>query len=197
MSAYVRAADGLTLASGNFEVGNLLMIETGELRALIANAFAGVRLGRGMSLRQAQAIDSSRMKPIPPAEYAALRRGEETENWTRVPITELARDCVAHLDAEAFRYYIPAFMLSIIDSYAPGEMRVIGAIRALCPDVKDKGSWGYNMARYKVLSPEQKAAIAIFLRALPSIVDLDREDKPRIERALKNYWKDFLPRQRA
>jgi hypothetical protein len=171
------------------------MIETDEIRTLVANAFAGVQLGRGMSLRQAQAVDSSRMKPIPRAEYAALRRGEETEDWTRLPLTELARDCVAHLDAEAFRYYIPAFMLSIIDAYEPGEMRVIGAIGALCPDVKHKGSWSYHMARYKVLTPEQKAAIATFLRVLHSIVDLDHEDKARIERALRNYWHDFLPRR--
>lgn len=42
-------------------------------------------------------------------------------------------DCVAHLDNEGLRYYLPALMLSLLSNYDPASMRVIETISALCP----------------------------------------------------------------
>lgn len=165
------------------------MNEQAQLRAAISKAFEGVKLGSGMTLRQAQATDRYLEEPLSPAQYAALRRGDVTENWAYVPRSELDRDCVAHLDAEGLRYYLPALMLSVLDAYEPSEMRVIGTLMALCPDKK---GWPYHMERYKLLNAAQKAAIALFLQTLPRSVPMDREDSLSIERALRNYWHEFL-----
>jgi predicted nucleic acid-binding protein len=83
-------------------------------------------------------------------------------------------------------------MLSVIDCYDSASMRVIGTIGALYP-AKDR--WNYHMQQYAKLSEEQKAAIAVFLQALPDLVELDDDDAKRVARSLKNYWAQFLPRK--
>jgi ribosomal protein S16 len=97
---------------------------------------------------------------------------------------------VAHLDAAGFRYYIPAYMLSIIDAYEPSSMRVIGTLGALYPK---KDRWQHHMDRYSLLNEAQRGAIASFLDALPDLVDLDHDDAKIVPRALRNYWHQFLP----
>jgi len=64
----------------------------------IRAAFHAVALGRGVSSRQAQAIDSGAR--------SASSDIEETNDWAQITLDELERDCIAHLDAEGFRYYI-------------------------------------------------------------------------------------------
>ena len=86
---------------------------------LIESAFAGVVLGQGISLRQAQVIDSYG-KGVTDAEFARIPLQEITNDWSQVALEELDRDCVAHLDAEGFRYYIPALMLALVSRYEPG-----------------------------------------------------------------------------
>ncbi len=160
------------------------------VEAAIAAAFRGVVLGRGISLRQAQAMDDyGRYRDITPTEFAALQRGEITEDWSRVPLDELDRGCDAYLDAEGFRYYIPALMLSVLSHYDPSSMRVIGTLSSLYPK---KDSWAYHMSRYSLLTVSQKSAIAGFLAALPELIELEGGDRKVVPRALRDYWHEFL-----
>ena len=98
-----------------------------ELRLAVESeiriAFRGVTLGRGMSLRQAQL--AGRLKDEVSSSDSASCAPEQLADWSKVPLDELDRDCVSHLDAEGFRYYIPALMLSVLDHYDPASMRVI------------------------------------------------------------------------
>lgn len=164
-------------------------------------AFRGVTLGRGISLRQAQFIDVSSSgaratHSAPPAhqeietEWSRIPLDEITNDWSRVSLDELERDCIAHLDAPGFRYHIPALMLSVLNHYAPSSLRVIGTLRGLYPK-KDDG-WEYHMHRYSLLNFRQKAAIARFLAALPKLVQLKLDDQKVVERALRNYWGEYL-----
>jgi hypothetical protein len=91
-------------------------MERGEIERAIRSAFAGVRLGSGVSLRQAQAIDVY-SKGVTKAEFEAMPLNEVTDDWTAVPESELRRDCIAHLDAPALQYYLPALMLWLLDHY--------------------------------------------------------------------------------
>ena len=152
----------------------------------IRTAFRGVTLGRGISIRQAQIIDGFKAEP-----GSAVPAGAEiTDDWSRIPLSELERDCVAHLDALGFRYYIPALMLSVVDRYEPSSLRVIGTLSGLYPE---KGSgWEYHMHRYSLLNPTQKSSIARFLAALPKLVELDLEGEKIVSRALRNYWGEYL-----
>jgi hypothetical protein len=96
----------------------------------IRMAFRGVTLGRGMNLRQAQFADRFQ-DAVWNAHSASLAHGEITDDWSQVPLDELERDCIAHLDASGFRYYIPALMLSVLDHYDAASMRVIGTLSGL------------------------------------------------------------------
>ena len=150
----------------------------------IRMAFRGVTLGRGISLRQAQFADRFQ-DTIWNANSASLAHGEITDDWSQVPMDELESDCIAHLDAFGFRYYIPALMLSVLNHYESSSMRVIGTLSGLYP--KKDSNWEYMMHRYSLLDPAQKTAIARFLAALPKLVELDFEDQKIVPRALSNY----------
>jgi len=151
----------------------------------IRSAFRGVTLGAGISLRRAQLVDA------PSREHAdSFTQGEIIGDWSQVPLDELERDCVAHLDALGFRYYIPALMLSVLDHHDSSSMRVIGTLTGLYP--KKDNTWEYHMHRYSLLDATQKAAIARFLAELPKLVELDSESQKTVERALRNYWGEYL-----
>ncbi|MFZ0961303.1 MAG: DUF6714 family protein [Terriglobia bacterium] len=164
-------------------------------------AFRDVTLGGGISIRQAQFIDFSSSgargaHSTPPArqgietEWSRIPLDEIINDWSRVSLDELERDCIAHLDALGFRYYIPALMLSVVDRYDPSSLRVIGTLDGLYPK-KDDG-WEYHMHRYSLLNFRQKAATARFLAALPKLVQLESKDQKVVERALRNYWGEYL-----
>jgi hypothetical protein len=154
----------------------------------IRRAFRAVTLGLGVSLRQAQLADSQSSLPREHSELST--QAEIIDDWSRVPLGELERDCVAHLDALGFRYYIPALMLSVLGHYDSSSMRVIGTLKGLYPE-KDH-SWEYHLHRYSLLNATQKAAIARFLAELPKLVALDSEGQKTVERALRNYWGEYL-----
>ncbi len=164
-----------------------------ELRRSLENdietAFRGVTLGAGMSLRQAQLADHYR-DSVTDASSASPGPGQIVHDWSKVPLDELERDCVAHLDAGGFRYYIPALMLSVLKHYDSASMRVIGTLGGLYP--KKDHSWKYHMHRYSLLNHAQKTAVARFLAALPKLVDLDLADQKIVSRALRNYWGEYL-----
>jgi hypothetical protein len=148
-------------------------------------AFAGVKLGKGVSLRQAQAIDRY-TNGIKDEEFETVSGPEVTDSWSDVPFGELERDCIAHLDGDGLRYYLPALMLSLLSDYDPRSMRVIGTIAALYPK-----SIGVPTRGYEYLTADQHRAVACFLNALPNLVTLDTEDSKCVARALRNYWGQF------
>jgi hypothetical protein len=46
---------------------------------------------------------------------------------------------------------------------------------------------------YSLLTKEQYQAIALYLQALPNLVELDTfEDEKVVERAFNNYWSKFM-----
>ena len=155
----------------------------------IRQAFHGVTLGKGMSLRQAQYAGRLR-DAVWNADSTSLGKGETTNDWSQVSLDELERGCITHLDASGFRYYIPALMLNVLSHYDSSSMRVIGTMSSLYP--KKDNSWAYAMERYSLFNPAQKTAIARFLEALPQLVELDFEDQKIVKRALRNYWGEYL-----
>ena len=133
-----------------------------QVERAIRNAFAGATLGRGVSLRQAEAIDAGTLETD--EDLRTVRAGEVVDDWSRVARAELDRDCVAHLDAEGLRYYLPALMLSLLDDYDHTSMRVIGTLAALYPKAASLKS---DVELYDALTLEQRKAVALFLTALP------------------------------
>jgi hypothetical protein len=160
-----------------------------EVEASIRDAFASVRLGRGTSLRQAEAIDKS-VGAVSEAGFRTLPASEVTDDWATVPTRELDRDCIAYLDAEGLRYYLPALMLRLLDEYdedTAGEMWTIGTIMAL-----DQRR-GHPVGFLELLTPAQRIAIARYVKALPELVELSRDDAIAAARAVRDVWSKYLP----
>lgn len=152
-----------------------------DLEAAIHAAFAGVKLGRGISLRQAEAID--RRQAMTGAVFDGLSPREVTDDWAAVPSDELDRDNIAHLDADGLRYYLPAFMLRLLGpDVDTSDMASIGTIFAL--DQRERHPPDF----LELLSPEQRRTLARYVVGLPSLVELDHEDRTRLSRAFRDVW---------
>ncbi len=159
-----------------------------EIISIVKKAFTGVKLNGGVSLKQAEAIDNFSVG-ISKSEFNRFPLTETTNDWSLIPDDVLDKfEFVAHLDAKGFKYYIPAFMIRLLNNY-DGSMMIIGTLLGLYPK---KDSWKYCMEKYSLFSEEQQKAIAQFLTALPDLVDLDHEDIKVVQRALRNYWAGFL-----
>jgi hypothetical protein len=170
---------------------NELDIRTALISACIHKAFAGVVLGDGVSLRQSIVIDNYG-EGYTEKEFKEIKLSEVVNDWMQIPKHELLEaEHTSHLDAAGFRYYIPALMLTLIENYDNSSMRDISTLMSLYP--KPDRMWTYCMVQYSLLSYDQKQAIAKFLIALPDLVTLDAEDKANVERAIRNYWSEFLP----
>lgn len=161
-------------------------VERSVVEAEIRAAFGGVRLGRGVSLSVAELIDEW----ADPALVESLIGREPDEDWADITAAELERaDCIAHLDAEGLRYYLPALMLWLLDhydeaqsGYLKGDMAVIGTISTL--DQRDRHPFGF----LELLTPHQRRAVARYVRALPELVELGHEDGARMARAWRDVW---------
>ena len=181
-----------------FEPSTLGGMERDDVEAAIRSAFAGVRLGAGISLQQARLIDEGLTVDLSEAEFAAIPRLETTDDWTRISESELLCDALAHLDAEGLRYYLPALMLWLLDHYNDenrgsdpvAEMTAIGTMSALGPSAEFAR---YRWDIYEGFTLPQRAAMAKFVEALPRLVELDREDATLVSRSLGRYWAQFLP----
>jgi hypothetical protein len=166
----------------------MAMVDASTLVDVIQAAFSGVKLGRGISLRQSEVIDRYG-KDCTHSEFKRMPLSEITDDWRLIPWGELDRLAVAHLDAEGLRYYLPALMLSVLKDYDACSMRVIGVLHALYPKSEH---WDYCVNRYGALSGVQNQAIATFLVNLPALVALEVDDQIKVERAVRNYWRQFL-----
>ena len=158
-----------------------------EIKILIETAFRDVKLEGGISLDQTKVIDNYG-RGITDEEFGALPDKEITDDWKQIPISELDNaECLAHFDRKGFRYYIPALVLRLLENYDPMSMMTIGTLSILYPKTE---SWAFL---YSLLTEQQNQAIALYLQALPKLVELDTfQDKKVVERALNNYWSKYL-----
>jgi hypothetical protein len=113
-------------------------------------------LGGGVSLQQAELIDEWN-DTLTEAEFAAIPDLEETDDWTGVSLVGLDMDNISHLDAEGLRYYLPAFMLYLLDHYEGGADWATGIIGAV--DQRRRHPHGF----LEILTPEQGRAIARYV----------------------------------
>jgi hypothetical protein len=173
-------------------------VDRADVESAIRSAFAGVQLGSGVSLGQAEAIDRL-IFPIKTPDFDLLPLAEVSDDWAQVPEEELRRDNIAHMDGEALRYYLPAFMLWLLDHYDDQDlifddgasMAVIGTIGAIASPAEFAQSHDAIFDRW--FTDEQRRAIAAFVAALPALVHLRHEDEMFVSSALDRYWSRFLP----
>lgn len=144
-----------------------------EVCRVIEAAFAGVTLGAGVGLQEAQGLDDYAAAET----CAAYRANDEKDDWHRISAEALGRcnSSLSFFDAEGMRFHLPAYLIADL-----------------------RGEYGFGMAfcltqtsdydRYfRLLSGAQRGAVRAFL--LHILDDRDYEfDRPHILRALDEYW---------
>ena len=143
-------------------------------------------LDGGISIDQSKVIDNYG-RGTSPEGFRRLPEKEVTDDWSKIPIAVLDdADCIAHLDEKGLRYYLPALVIRLLDNYDSGSMMTIGTLSSLYPKTESRE---YNLSE---LNLGQRRAIAKFLRALPSLVELEGEDRTVVSRAYDRYWSRYL-----
>jgi hypothetical protein len=140
----------------------------------IREAFAGVALGGGIGLHQAQGLDDYDDATT----CAHLRAGDEKDDWSRITAEELNRcnSSLSFFDAEGMRFHIPVFMIAELQ----GRYR-FGMAFSLTHLSDD------SVGKFGLLSPAQRQAVRSFLLHLAEI-DEYRFERADILRALEEYW---------
>jgi hypothetical protein len=167
-----RGYDSTTIAEA--ERRSLRWAAAQEVGRAIETAFAGVTLGNGVGLREAQGLDDY----ADAATCAVYRANDEKDDWHRIP-SEALQHCHSSLhffDAEGMRFHLPAYLLA--------DLRDDSGI-----DLDFSLTQTINYDRFSLLSDIQRRAVRSFLLHL-----LDDPDyqfgRPQIIRALDDYWTD-------
>ena len=140
-------------------------------KAAVREAFAGVTLGGGVGLSEAQALEDYASNEV----RAACRAGDEKSDWSAIPLKDLNRHSgsPSFLDAEGMRFHLPAYMIADLD----GDYR-----HEFAPYLRG------CQERFSLLTPLQRNAVEMYLRAIS-----EKENPPSyqddIERAL-GEWVD-------
>ena len=139
----------------------------------IAEAFAGVTLGDGVGLQQAQGLDDYEDEPT----CAAYRETDEKEDWRKITSSDLngCNSSLSFFDSKGMRFHLPAYMIAELR----GEYDF-----GMAFSLTQVGDYDYN---YSALDSAQRQAVRQFLLFLlddPEYVF----DRPHIERALSDYW---------
>jgi hypothetical protein len=126
-----------------------------KIIAAISQAFGKVLRGQGISLHEADALDSYASDD----QLKQARQLDTDIHWWEIAPEQLERfnGVLIYTNAEGFRYYIPAYMTVALRTYQSGSLSVDAAISSLFP-VTPNGS-----ERYALLDDNQKKCIARFL----------------------------------
>ena len=150
-------------------------MKTEQVIRLIEDAFHEVRLGEGIGLWEAQAIDDYCTKAV----QREQRARDEKEEWRRLEADTLQRchSSLSFFDADGMRFHLPAYMIATLRR-EPVDDPVFHLV----------GFDDYALSRFTTLNVSQKRAIAAFLEWCAEQEDYDFE-RPNIRRALKDTWR--------
>jgi hypothetical protein len=119
----------------------------------IESAFARVRLGDGVSISEGRVIDDYGSE----LERRKARMGDEKNDWRLIPdrAIRLHQSSLTFMDADGYRYNLPAYMRFAIRNYLTSESNSIDSVFYRLEDKDDE--------RRNIFSPEQRAAVRKFL----------------------------------
>ena len=154
-----------------------------EVIAAIRAAFDGVERG-AVTLHEADVMDSYGSAE----ERAAARLLDTDRVWEQVQAEDIERfsSALCFLDAEGFRYYIPAYMVWTLDNETTGAS---SRNSTLCRLERLGGRDATAAERLKLLDDGQRRAIALFLLYFTP----DRYDGDDARKALERFWGRYLP----
>jgi hypothetical protein len=157
-----------------------------ELEEAMRQAFASVRLGNGVSLQQARAKDDYQGEK----EQMAARSLDREERWEEVADVKLTNlhDVHAFLDADGFRFYLPAYMQWVLRHLGDEEEGLnCSFLYSLMLPPPEEEWYGDRLLKFEILTVEQAKLVAGFWRFLGRTENY-RGDA---EEALRGYWGKF------
>jgi hypothetical protein len=137
-------------------------------------AFAGVTLGTGVGLREAQGIDDYADEQT----RAAYRSQDEEDDWARISVDDLdsCYSSLSFFDADGMRFHLPAYLVADLN----GSLRTASVLFHLCYLASAE-------SHFATLTEAQREAVREFL--LLRLSDPHWEfDHSMIETALREYW---------
>lgn len=148
-----------------------------ELDALIAathEAFAGVALGAGVGLLQANGLDDYASEQ----QLAEYRASDEKMDWRAIPIDRLNRysSSLSFFDAEGMRFHLPAFLVADMRGSYSFDLIYNLVQSALVED------------QCALLTKDQRAIVRQYLAFAAQEEDGGSGQQQHIRRALDNYW---------
>lgn len=145
-----------------------------QLIEQIKSAFLGVKLGKGIGLKEANGLDDYANEET----LACYRLTDEKEDWSAISVDNLNNYHwgLSYLDAEGLRFHLPAFLLAELRD----EYRFDLIFKLTCLDKHSK-------QKFSLLNQEQCKVIRDFLEW--AMDDDDYQiDRGKIIDALIYYW---------
>jgi hypothetical protein len=162
-----------------------------ELIKAIESAFDGVARPE-TSLRQFLLTDKYGMsREITDKEWTHAGKTRVDNNWTDIPDSEIEEcDCLlAHMQAEEFRYYLPAYMRYSVKNYQKPiwENDVLGmCVSSLYPSPTNNSLYAYKISQFALINNAQKQVVVQFLKFIANVADYVQ--RPDATKALEQYW---------
>lgn len=157
-----------------------------ELLEQIEAAFGKVRLGSGISLHQARALDRL---DLPQVVQQARRRDTE-ERWQEIPDSKVEdfHYALTYLDPEGLRFHLPRYMVFSLEHPGLDSPAVDAAVYA-CDFGEDVAQ--DVLAQFNAMSRRQMRVIADFLLFIAESRDADYDTLVAAV-ALESFWYQFL-----
>jgi hypothetical protein len=119
-------------------------------------------------------------------EIADAFRGK---HWSEVPFETLLyhNDALHFFTDEAFRFYLPAYLLAVLERYEDADVlpeMLVGVLTA--PDPQDPGYSSFRL-RFDGFSADRRAAVTAFLEYL-MMTHQDEYPDDELLTALQSYW---------
>lgn len=154
------------------------MIHVDQLRSLIVEAFLAIpHPGRDkITEHQCEECDQLRDTFAPLRWESALPEIIDS-NFGQLPL----------FTPEAYRYYLPAYLLRSLDNFDPLDNVCEYVIYSLTPDCSEDFTFRWYSERVKLFSHSQKAAVAAFLEFFLAS-DKFRTYHIDIMDGLKRFW---------
>ena len=146
------------------------------LETLVAEtyeAFAGVKLGSGVGLLEANGLDDYASEQ----KLAEYRAKDEKLDWRSIPIEKLNRysSSLSFFDAEGMRFHLPAFLVADMQALYEFDL-IYNLVQSTLIEVQ-----------CTLLTEKQRAVVRKYLEFALQAEDFEY-DHEHIRRALENYW---------
>lgn len=163
------------------------IVKAEAIIAEIREAFSEVSRGNGISLHEADIIDSYGTE-------TARKKARELDTdtcWWEVPseLLDKFNGALFFMDAEGYRYYLPAYMTYGLKTYAASTLAMDVVLTTLFPTSEE------SFKRFSLLDARQKKAVARFLWFIATETGESWANKLNIynaTKALEDIWYPYL-----